>query len=369
MKIAICSPNKSAYSETFIHAHKNLLMGTILYYNTGYIPTQLESNSILPSGKYYNIFFRILFRKFNFLKYSDNQMGFYKSLKKEKPHVILAEYAVCGAEIFSIAQKINIPLVIHCHGFDVSDKPIIQTYGEKYKEAFAYANAVIGVSKQMCSKLEELGCPKEKIVYSCYGPHPEFFEVNPGFKNPIALSVGRFVEKKAPYLTLLAFTKVLEKIPNAKLRMIGDGLLLPVCKDLVRALKIESSVTFLGSMNQKEVKNEMDLATLFVQHSKTGEDGDMEGTPVAIIEAQAAGLPVVSTYHAGIPDIVINDKTGFLSAEGEIDAMANNMIRLLSDKILCEEMGKNARERVKNNFTMEKHINLLQTVLSNAAKR
>ncbi|MEP7170169.1 MAG: glycosyltransferase [Bacteroidota bacterium] len=366
MKIAICAPNQNAYSETFIHAHKNLLKGKILFYNTGWIPQQLESNSILPSNKWIYKFFRRVFRKLNLLKYSDADFGFYRSLKQQQPDVILAEYAVCGAEIFSITKRLNIPLVIHCHGFDVSHKPTVETNIENYKKAFVYAKAVIGVSKQMCVKLEELGCPKEKIIYSCCGPSPEFFKLQTDFNQKVALAIGRFVEKKAPHITLFAFAKVLEKIPNAKLRMVGDGDLLSFCKDIVTSLKMENSVTFTGILNPKQIMQEMKSATFFVQHSKTSQDGDMEGTPVSILEAQAAGLPVVATYHGGIPDIVLHNETGLLNEEGDFDTMAEHMISLFENMEMCKRLGYNARERIHKYFTLEQHINTLQNILNKA---
>ncbi|MEO5572121.1 MAG: glycosyltransferase family 4 protein [Bacteroidia bacterium] len=369
LKIAICSVNQSAYSETFILAHKNLLKGNILFYNTGWIPQKLESDSILPSDKIFHRIYRILLRKLNLLKYTDIEHGFYNSLKREKPDVILAEFAICGAEIYSIAKKLKIPLVIHCHGMDVSHKPTIETYKDKYEAAFAYADSVIGVSKQMCRKLEELKCAKEKIIYSCYGPDPEFFKVQSESDGTVAIAIGRFVEKKTPHLTLFAFKKALEKKPNAKLRMIGGGELLSFCKDIAMALKIENSVTFAGILNPKQIRQEMKSAAFFVQHSRTSQDGDMEGTPVAILEAQAASLPVVATNHAGIPDIVIHDETGLLSAEGDVDTMAENMLKLFENKEMCEHLGRNARERIMKHFTMGQHILKLQKVLAQAANK
>ncbi len=369
MKIAICSPHYSAYSETFILAHKNFLKGNILYYNTGWVPKQLELKSILPSQKLYARLFRIILTKLNLLKYTDPQLGFYRSLKRERPNVILAEYAVCGAEIYEIAEKLKIPIVIICLGFDVSHKPTIVAYSERYIEAFSYANKVVGVSKLMCAKLVELGCPNEKIVYSCCGPNSKFFALHPLYDKPVALFVGRFVEKKAPYIALFAFSIALKKIPDAKLRMVGDGELFSVCKEIAKALKIEKSVTFLGSLTHDEMMMEMNSALFFVQHSKTSSDGDMEGTPVAILEAQAASLPVISTYHAGIPDVVIHNETGLLCEEGDIDEMANNMIKLFENTEFCKQLGKNARERVMQHFTLEQHIDLLQKLLNDSVKR
>ena len=151
--------------------------------------------------------------------------------------------------------------------------------------------------------------------------------------------------------------------------MVGDGELFSVCKEIAKALKIEKSVTFLGSLSHDEMMMEMNSALFFVQHSKTSSDGDMEGTPVAILEAQAASLPVISTYHAGIPDVVIHNETGLLCEEGDIDEMANNMIKLFENTEFCKQLGKNARERVMQHFTLEQHIDLLQKLLNDSVER
>ena len=281
--------------------------------------------------------------------------------------MILAEYAVCGAEILSVVKKLRVPLVIHCHGFDVSEFNTLTRYKEKYKEAFEYADAVIGVSKKMCTMIEEIGCPSDKIHYTCYGPANEFLKIIPDYAGDYALAVGRFVDKKAPLITINAFAEVLKKFPNSKLKFVGDGELLRDARNLVEELNIESSVIFCGSLGPSEIQSLMQSALVFVQHSMRANNGDMEGTPVAVLEAQAAGLPVVSTNHAGIPDIVLHNETGLLSEEGDVEAMAENMITIFGDKRLAESMGKKGRERIKNNFTIEKHIHVLQGIVNRSA--
>ena len=105
----------------------------------------------------------------------------------------------------------------------------------------------------------------------------------------------------------------------------------------------------------------------FVQHSITAENGDSEGTPLSVLEAGAAGLPVISTNHAGIPDIVINGKTGFLSEEHDIHEMGDNMLRLLKDKNLARSLGKCGKENISKNFTLKKHIDKLNELIERAA--
>ena len=110
-------------------------------------------------------------------------------------------------------------------------------------------------------------------------------------------------------------------------------------------------------------------ARAFVQHSMTAPGGDSEGTPVAILEASAAGLPVVSTRHAGIPDVVVEGTTGFLVDEGDTDGMARHLVALADDPGLADELGRNAAQHVRQHFTVTHSIGRLARVLEAAAAR
>lgn len=162
----------------------------------------------------------------------------------------------------------------------------------------------------------------------------------------------------------MAFYELLKEYPEAKLKMAGSGELLNTCKNMVKAWGIESNVIFLGVIRPEETVKEMQNAIAFVQHSVVADDGDSEGTPVAVLEAQAAGLPVVSTFHAGIPDVIINNETGFLVKETDIFAMKDAMIKIISNKKLAKIMGEKGRERIRKEFTMDSYINKLRIVLN-----
>jgi len=111
------------------------------------------------------------------------------------------------------------------------------------------------------------------------------------------------------------------------------------------------------------VAREMAGARAFVQHSLRAADGDSEGTPVSILEAQASGLPVVATRHAGIPEVVLDGETGLLVAERDVDAMAAAMLRLLREPAYAGTMGAAGRRRVQELFTAERSLGLLADIL------
>jgi glycosyltransferase involved in cell wall biosynthesis len=229
---------------------------------------------------------------------------------------------------------------------------------------FDYASAIIAVSRHMIEQLVSLGAPTEKVFYNPYGVEITKFKQSSVLSSPLqVLAVGRFVEKKAPYLTILAFKKVLERLPEARLVMVGAGILHDLCSKLIKALHIEHAVELNGIVHHDGVAALMQRSRVFVQHSLVPASGDTEGTPVSVLEAGAAGLPVVSTRHGGITDVVIHGRTGFLVNEGDIDGMSEYTYQLLNDPDLGSQMGKNAREHVSENFNMERSIKKLGNIL------
>jgi glycosyltransferase involved in cell wall biosynthesis len=140
-----------------------------------------------------------------------------------------------------------------------------------------------------------------------------------------------------------------------------------MCRDLAGALELAASVDFPGRLPQEEVARAMQGARAFVQHSVTASTGDAEGTPVAILEAGASGLPVVATRHTGIAESVVEDETGFLVDERDVGGMAEHMIRLAREPELAAEIGAAARERVVAEYSMERRNRVLHDILAEAA--
>ena len=364
--IALITPSNSIYSETFILNHTKIIAQNIFVYHGGFLPSYLEGQGKLNASFWDNCIFTIrsIFRKnldYNNIIDSEN---LYKSFRKNKIDLVFAEYGPTGAEVLGICKKANIPLIVNFHGADASDRNITLPYGYKYREVFAYASAIIGVSKEMVKDLINLGCPEEKIHYITYGPSDIFLELNTNLTSDSFLSVGRFVDKKSPYNLILAFQTVIEKYPNAKLYMAGDGMLLQTCQDLVKHFNLTDNIIFCGVLQPDEIKSLMMDSRAFVQHSVESLNGDKEGTPVAILEAQASGLPVVSTIHAGIPDIVVHDVTGYLVEENDIKSMSNYMITLLENKDIAVEMGRKAKERIRENYTLSIHSEKINNLIN-----
>ena len=210
--------------------------------------------------------------------------------------------------------------------------------------------------------LLELGAPAERLVVSPCGADAALFHGStPGLAPPTFLAVGRFVAKKGPLLTIRAFAAALEQLPpgeaaGVRLVMVGDGPLLPAARQLVHALGLQAQVQFPGLCSPAEVADRMRACRAFLQHSLVAPDGDSEGSPVSVMEAQLSGLPVVSTHHAGIPEVVLEGETGLLVDEGDVAGMAAAIARLATDPALAERLGRAAALRARSAFTVGHHL-------------
>jgi glycosyltransferase involved in cell wall biosynthesis len=281
--------------------------------------------------------------------------------------VVLAEYGPCGVKVLPACERARVPLVVHFHGYDASVTSVLDSYRERYRELFLSAAGIISVSTSMHNALLGLGAPPEKTHYIPYGIDCDAFRPSSAApQRGLILAAGNLVEKKAPHLTILAFSEVRRVLPTAKLRFIGDGPLRGVCHDLIASLRLGDSVEMLGAMSHIDVLKHIQTAQVFVQHSVRAMSGDSEGTPNVILEAGACGVPVVSTRHAGILDAVLEGETGFLVDERDVAGMARAVIRLVNDAEFSVQVGRAARKRIESAYSLPQQIDKLWTVLASA---
>jgi len=296
--------------------------------------------------------------------------GTYKALfKKFGANVVLAEYGPTGVAVMEACRELDLPLVVHFHGFDASARHVLDRHAAGYRSLFEQASAFVVVSAPMLDTIVGMGAPRERVHHIRCGVDSAAIPLaHPSSADPVILAVGRLVEKKGPDRLLRAFSLVHRQRPEARLRIIGDGPLAEACHALVRELSIAGAVTLLGAQPHRRVLEELTAARVFVQHSITAVSGDTEGTPVAIMEASAAGLPVVATYHAGIPEVVTDGATGFLVAENDVEATAQAILALLEDSELAARLGAQGRERALADFSVAESIRRLSLVLADACR-
>lgn len=366
MKICIARREKGRYSETFIRNQIEQLSQLAEVYPVydGRLPQRAENGSLLAPTFIWlaNNIVRAVTGKRN--HYFGNY-GLKQYLRTNKIDVVVAHYGMAGVHILPVCRSLGIPLVVHFHGFDATQKKVLDQYGSRYKRMFDQISAINAVSGEMRDKLISLGAREEIISVIPYGVNVNKFHSDISKKKMNTfLAVGRFTEKKSPMSTIRAFAKVKVQIPDVQLIMIGKkDLLYRECEALTKELGLEKDIEFTGIKTPDEIIQYMQEANVFVQHSVTAPNGDKEGTPNTVMEAAACQLPVVSTFHAGIPEAVIHDETGWLVKEHDVDEMARYMILLINDSQQALKMGEAGRRHIEQHYNLQIQIKKLFEVL------
>ena len=250
IKIAILSPKPADKAETFIQNHiKNLPYEKIVIHGDNFpYMTKKYGPSLWQLKRYATVRF---FRRLIGLKTkSIRKIWLKKTLTKEKVDLVFAEYLITAAETYSVCSELNIPLVAIALGYDISQYDILDHYKVEYHKMLQYSSIIFVVAKHMKANLLKFGCDETKIIYSPAGPDVSFFQIKPSLATKNLVAIGRFVDKKAPMITIKAFSEIRQSFPKAKLLMAGDGPLLKECQDLVNDLGMDQSVEFLGRIDQ-----------------------------------------------------------------------------------------------------------------------
>ena len=151
--------------------------------------------------------------------------------------------------------------------------------------------------------------------------------------------------------------------------IIGDGSLRTAVVKRTRELGIERSSHILGSIQRERAVKILADQWVFVQHSVTSSNGDQEGFGVSMLEGACSGLPVVSTFHDGIPENVIDGVTGFLVVEYDYETMAKRVIDLMRNPNIAEKMGMAGRRRVLDHFQLRHRVNKICELLEKTSNR
>lgn len=248
-------------------------------------------------------------------------------------------------------------LITVFHGYDLSE--FLRLNGDDvYQDLFKTCDLCLPISHYWERRLMGLVCQREKIRVFRMGISMELFrfrEREIGRDGPVRiLSVGRLVEKKGHWYAIQALARVMKRYPRIEYLVAGDGPLMKPLKELVSSLEIGSRVQFYGECDQQEVLGLYDRSHIFLLPSVTSARGDREGIPVVLMEAQAAGLPVIATRHSGIPEGVRDGESAFLVPERDSDAIADRISYLLNHPGIWGKMGRAGRRLIEEDFNVEK---------------
>ncbi|MBI3289195.1 MAG: glycosyltransferase [Elusimicrobia bacterium] len=283
--------------------------------------------------------------------------------------VVHAHFAAKPADIaLDILKKAGIPFVLTAHAYDI----FIQPDAPALRAKFLAASKAITVSEYNKRYLADLLGPDlaDKIEVSYLGVDLKRFPWNeraPG-ANVTLLFAGRLVEKKGVLDLIEAFALVCARHPLTRLRIIGDGPQREAAAQKAQTLGVGERVTFLGALTQERIAAEMQRADIFCLPAATAVNGDREGLPVVLLEAQASGLPVVSTRHTGIPEAVADGETGLLVDERDPQGLSRSISRLIEDPALRVQMGRAGRKRIEARHDLGAELDRLESVLAMAAQ-
>jgi len=285
--------------------------------------------------------------------------------------IIHAHFGFAGKVGLTLKRFLHLPLVTSFYGIDASPLRFPKSF---YRKLFCKGDLFLVLSEDMKKDLLQLGCPENKIRIHHVGV--DLAEISKlksqisksaslassgraGSKFKTILSIGRLVKKKGFEDLIQAFKLVLDEVPQVKLKIIGGGPLEGSLRELVRKLGLEKQVKFLGPQPYKAALEELSQADVFALASHKTIEGDKEGTPVVLMEAQAMGVPVVSTRHAGIPEVVANEKTGLLVEERDINGLAKAIIRILKNPELGHRLGEEGRKHIEKNYNIKRQVEKL----------
>lgn len=270
-----------------------------------------------------------------------------------RPDLIHAHFGPEGVLIAPVARDLGIPLVTSFYGFDASHL-LEQVKWRALIHELVLPHDVVVLSRAMQRRLISVGAAEERTHVVHLGKRLDEYEFQPSVRVRRLLSVGRMTAKKGHLDTVRAFASIIPGFPDAHLDIVGDGLLYGRVAALVDELGMDSHVTLHGALPHDHVRRLFESADAFVLCSRTAPNGDREGTPTVLLEAQAAGLPCIATFHAGIPETIPERNHDLLAEEGVVEDIADRMARVLrasSDEL--RERGVRGRRHVEREFDIE----------------
>lgn len=298
---------------------------------------------------------------------------------RDKPDIVHAQFGYSGYYCLGLKRFFRIPLVTSFYGYDATGMPITQTkWLRRYGLLFEKGDLFLVEGTRMKERLVELGCRPEKIVINHLGIDTmsmPFQERRVGKNMPVKVLVaGTFTEKKGIPYAVEAFGMVAQRRPDVPmlLNIVGESRGTPTGRDIERQVvekiqeyKIESKVKMHGYLDRQKFFRVIFDNHIFLSPSITAANGDAEGgVPVAIIEAQASGMPVLSTLHCDIPEVVLDSRSGYLAPEKDIESLADRLEALVEAPESWPAMGRAGREHVEREYEARRQAARLEDVYS-----
>jgi len=284
--------------------------------------------------------------------------------------LIHAHFGTAAVYALPYVLRHDVPFAITFHGVDVGNLfgarrflPGQWRYWAYSRLLFRHADRLLADSIELAELLGELGAPREKLHVHRLGVDVSRFSRAGGEEDrPVRIvMVGRFTPKKGFTYALRACAKALERTDReAEVVMVGSGEQEAELRRLARAPSLEGRVRFRGALPHEQVAEVLSRADVMLTPSVVTRTHDRDSGIVVAKEASASEVPVVGTYHGGIPSIIDDGETGFLVPERNVDALADRLTTLLEDASLRRRFGTAARKKMKRSFDMHDQVRALE---------
>lgn len=357
--IAVYQYSYLPISETFIYRQ---LQGLAKRFDIHLFSLLSENRELFPGFSPAIIpnksFLERLSRRYTTTTFTPSRKRFIVDILK-KTKLLHVNFGHMALSMQDMAEEAGIPITVFFHGVDASAFLKNKDYVAEY--ARSKFNTVFVNSENMRQRLAPYLSSSTQMRVVRYGVDPSLFTFKLRTNVPRGatfLQVSRLDYKKGIDVTLEVFNRYRREVDSsARFIIAGDGPLREALQSQANKLGMEQQVQFIGKVNQLKVIELLHSGDVLLQHSVVAPDGDMEGLPNILIEAMACGLPSVSTYHSGIPELITNGETGLLVNENDTDAYFKALVSLA--KIDIASMSKNAREKVERDFNADNNNKLL----------
>lgn len=285
-------------------------------------------------------------------------------LQEDKPDLVHVYYGHKAVGYLPMLRDWGGPWIVSFHGVDVAKHLEEGDYLKKLREVFAEARLVLARSESLLNRLQELGCPPEKLRLNRtpipMDHLPAFAREVPADGHWRLIQACRLIAKKGIITTLEAMDRVGAIFPGARYILCGSGPMMEEIQAYVKEHALERHAEIRGWMSQEALRAELYQAHVFLHASEQTQENDQEGIPNSMLEAMATGLPVVATLHGGIPEAVTSGYDGLLVPERNAHELSTAITKLLQDHALFAELGHNAATSVRANFGAEQQIAALE---------
>ena len=298
------------------------------------------------------------------------------AMRRVRPALVHAHFEGGGVAAMRLAATAGVPLVVTCHGFDVSitdrarwPNPLLRAeYARRRRRLQRSRATFIAVADHIRDLMVARGYPEERVVVHHIGVDPARFEPAPlEARAERILFVGRLVKKKGVDHLIRAMAAVERERPKAELVIVGDGPERSKLEQL--AARTLTRCSFAGLRTSSEVAEAMSSARALCAPGVTAASGDTDGLPMVILEAQAAGLPVVAFGNGGVGKAITDGETGLLAQDRDREDLVRALLRALCDDDLWARLHTNGRHNVETRFDLGRQGRVLEALYDDIVAR